>query len=1117
MAQMGWRAQVLLGRLRDQAAVLATVTLVTFVATTLLGTFAFLLHATGDGAVDAALARVPDSELTLETKIRLSNRDVQAAVDAASTVIGDTLGDVPTEQTTWLTGRLWMLPRDPSGGTAPMAYPASTPAVPEHAELLSGAWPERARDDAGRTQVNVPDVAAKRYGWSTGTEIPVRTLGGQTTDTWVVVGTHVLTGGSLQWSRDLLGGTGHDAAFPVPGSGGRLTADVWGPVVVAPETLLGAGTTETANVLFTPTITDLTPGALTDVRTALDTTQARLSAALKAAGVSGIVRTDLGTTIDAAARELAVTRIGVIVVGLLLVVLATTVMLLTARLLSERRAGEGALLAARGGAPHQLRSLAVAEAALIAVLTAAVSPLAARAVFDVLADRSGLGAAGLRTPPGVPTSVWLACGAVAVVLAVALVVPAWHVSGSSSAAPHAALVRTGADLGLVAVAGVVLWQLVDYGAPLTQGTSGVRLDPVLVAGPALVALAAAVLALRLVGPVAHGADVLARRSRSLVAPLAAWQVSRRTAAATGTTLVVVLAVGAATFSQAFQATWRESQLEQVDLALGTDARIDGQPSERLTGSADVRAGLADAPPGTRLQPVVDRTANLGRNLGPDRGTASIEARLVAADTTDPGALRGRSDPSWATLVDQLGGTTGQDAPGVPLPGEPQWIVATVTPGTQPYAEGRVDLQLAIEDEVGVRSWLSAPELSLGSPSLLVLEVPRSRGPLRLVALRGVVGLQAVPAEVPDGAQGHDRLGRIGVALHDLRVVDRTVGAGSDSEALTASETGGTAVETTASGWQGSATTDGTRREVGTGEAAAVPTASSHPVNALVVDGAFDMVSLVNGNGVLVAHAWPSSPTLPVVVTSSLAERAASGKGAVLVLRAGGAQISAKIQEVTPHLPGTPRGPALLADRTALARAVTEAGGTDPLVDAWWLTAPDEAAPVLAAEIARSTGATATVRVTEREAAVAGPLRVAVPAALSLVTGATLVLVLVGLGASTAAAVRSRRLELARLQALGAGRRSLVAGLVGEHALLVALGAVAGAAIGYGLARVVAPILTVSTDGRRPVPAPVLVWDPGASLALTTGLAAAACAVVAVLAAALVRRASGALLRLGDDR
>lgn len=1119
---MGWRSRVLLGRLRDQATVIATVALVTFVATTLLGTFAFLLDVTGDDAVDAALARLPDSAVTLEATVRVRNQDTQAAIDAADGTFAATLGDLPAARTTWLTGRMWVLPRVGDSKVAPLAYPASTPLVPAQAELVSGAWPDRARDDAGLLPVNVPAVAAARYGWTLGTQVPVRTLGGQATDTWLVVGTHELTGSASSWSRDPLGGASHDGAYPVPGTMGKLVTDAWGPVVVAPDALLGRGVTETAHLLVTPDLGGAPRGALAATRDALESGQVRLSAALAEEDVSGSVRTQLGTSIDAAWRELTVTRVGVVVVGLLLVVLATTVMLLAARLLGERRAAEGELVAARGASPGQLRSLAVLEAALLAVLAATVAPWLARAVFVRLAATGGLDAAGLHAPAGVPVPVWVACAVVAVVLAVALVAPSWHTSGSSSAAAHAGLVRSGADLALVALGAVALWQLLDYGAPLTRGAQGARLDPVLVVGPALVTLGAAVLALRLVGPVAHAADALARRSRSLVAPLAAWQVSRRTAAATGTTLVVVLAVAAATFSHALLVTWRTSQLEQVDLALGTDARVDGLRGDRLTVSADARAALADAPDGVRLQAVGDRAVAVGRTLGVDRGSAAIDAHLVAVDTQDADALRGRTAVPWDDVVGGLATSTQGTSPdplstGTALPGSPQWLVATVTPGTAPAAQGTAYLALAVEDDAGVRSWVSIPDLSLSAPTPVAVEVPRADGPLRLVAATVVVGLPEPPEESALASTPRDRLGHVGLALHGLRIVDRTVGATSPREAAEAAAAQGTPVDLGGVAWQGSATSGGTVRTLTSGDAATVPSLRDLPAGALVLDGELDMTKLTESNGRLVAHTWAPQGPVRAVVTEALAERADLRATDAFWLRVGDAQVKMQADVVVPSLPGHPRGAAVLVDRTALGRAIVEAAGTDPLVDAWWLTAPDDDAPTLAAAVASAVDGQATVRVTERATAVAGPLRVAVPAALSLVTAATGVLVLVGLGTSATAAVRSRRLELARLQALGAHRRSLVAGLLGEHALLVTLGAGAGLAIGYGLSRVVAPVLTVSADGRRPVPAPALVWQDGTALAITGGLAAGACLVVAVLAAVLVRRASGALLRLGDDR
>lgn len=1110
---MGWRGRVLHGRVRDQATVLATVATVTLVATTLLGTFAFLLHVTGEDAVDEAMARLPEDAVAVESVVRVRLADVPAALEAVDQVVTTTLGDVPVRRDVWLTGRLWNLPRTEDTPVAPLVYPAAVPGIEGRGELVAGVWPQAARDDAGRLAVNVPALAAERFGWTVGSQVQVGTVGRQLTDTWVVVGTHRLTGATSTWSRDLLQGASYVSDYPVPGTMGMQTTEAWGPAVVAPDALLGPALVDKANVVVVPDLSAAGPGGLARVREELDSTQVRLSSALREVDVSGHVVTALPATIDAAWRELAVTRIGVVVVGLLLAVLATTVMLLAARLLAERRASEGELVAARGASPGQIRSLATLEAGTLAVATAAVAPWLARGVAVLLTRYGGLAEAGVDVPAGVPLSVYLACAGVALALAVALVVPSWHTQGSSTASAHAGLVRAGADVALVALGAVALWQLLDHGAPLTRGAGGVRIDPVLTVGPALVTLACAVLALRLVTPVGRGADALARRSTSLVAPLAAWQVARRPVVAAGTTLVVVLAVTTATFAHSFGTTWRTSQLEQVDLALGTDGRVDGARDERITLSADARAAFADAPADASLQPVADRTIRVGRSID-GTWTSGVEAHLVAVDSAHGDALRGRTPLPWPEVVEHLGPKTPTDE-GTALPGEPQWLVADVLADTTPFAPGVVYLTLAVQDAAGVTAWLSGPSIDIGGTTSVALQVPRARGPLRIVAANLVVATDSVPTDALDPRNPQGRRGVVSVALQDLRVVDRSVGAQDEIAATTAAADAGTPVTFDLTGWDGRASSGGIEREATFGAEATTP--SDTTPGAFVVAGAIDLVDTNSTGARVVAHAWPAQREVRAVVSAPLAKHGDLKLGDGFGIATGDAQVQVSVAGIMPYLPGTPRGPALLVDRTSLQRVVVEAGGRDPLADGWWIAADDAHAPALTAAVAQALDGAGTTRVAARAEAVAGPLRVGVPAALSLVAGATAALVLVGTGAAAAAAVRSRRLELARLQALGAPRRALVRGLVGEHGILVALGALAGLVIGYLLARVVAPVLTVSPDGRRPVPAPRAAWDHLATLGLTGGLALGACAVVAGLAALLVRRASGALLRLGDDR
>ena len=86
---MAWRSRVLLGRLRDQASVVATVTLVAVVATSLLATLALLLDLTANGAVDEALDRAPASDVQVDVMLRVGGADAAPAVATAHRVLDE--------------------------------------------------------------------------------------------------------------------------------------------------------------------------------------------------------------------------------------------------------------------------------------------------------------------------------------------------------------------------------------------------------------------------------------------------------------------------------------------------------------------------------------------------------------------------------------------------------------------------------------------------------------------------------------------------------------------------------------------------------------------------------------------------------------------------------------------------------------------------------------------------------------------------------------------------------------------------------------------------------------------------------------------------------------------
>src|SRR5690606_65108 len=172
---------------------------------------------------------------------------------------------------------------------------------------------------------------------------------------------------------------------------------------------------------------------------------------------------------------------------------AACALLLVARLLSSDRAGEARVLRARGASRAQVARLAAVEALLLAVPAAACAPLLAGPLVRLLAGQGALARIGLRLDASVGAvaghgALWLVSAGVALGCALAVTVPALTASfRPGRAKPLPGVVRAGADVGLLVVAGVAYWRLSRRPAEAVGEDLGV--DPLLVVAPALALLA----------------------------------------------------------------------------------------------------------------------------------------------------------------------------------------------------------------------------------------------------------------------------------------------------------------------------------------------------------------------------------------------------------------------------------------------------------------------------------------------------------------------------------------------------------------------------------------------------------------------------------------------------
>lgn len=342
---------------------------------------------------------------------------------------------------------------------------------------------------------------------------------------------------------------------------GRQSTSAVGPVVPADPALLGAATRVWWVV---PDLDGLDleaarslPGA---TRTMVDvvTSDPRLGAVRTSTGLTD----DLTEVVRAAGSTGAAGR----VVLLLVAVASLTALLVVASLLVQRRAGHTALLRARGTSWSQVVVSTVAETAVLVLPALVLAVVLAVAVPERRVSAVALAGCAL---------------AASVVLALPTVLGArrWESVREKASGRRSTAVRAGGELVVVVGAGLSLWQLRRQGGATTVQDGGQdgglldRADLVVVAAPVLGLLAGALLAARLVAPVASVVARTLRRRPGLPALMAAWQTSRAPGPDAVAVLLVVVLVGTGVLVVGTAST-REAELARVaQQRVGADVRV----------------------------------------------------------------------------------------------------------------------------------------------------------------------------------------------------------------------------------------------------------------------------------------------------------------------------------------------------------------------------------------------------------------------------------------------------------------------------------------------------------------------------------------------------------------
>ncbi|MEU4230744.1 ABC transporter permease [Nonomuraea sp. NPDC026600] len=636
----------------------------------------------------------------------------------------------PAAITTAFRSDSYVLPGQESRKTPELLRFGSYDGLDTHAKLISGAWPGAGADVV---EAAISLSAASASGLKPGQEITTEGRLDHKAVKVRITGVFQLNDPfGDRWTGEQLLTRGVET--------GEYTT--YGPLMVARQTFLSRFATN-VNATWTavPDLRTLSPeqlrpfaGRVSELR---DRLRANGCANCTATSRLPEILTQLGTAA-------LVARSTMLIPVLQLLLLAAYALMLTARLLADHRRMEVALLRSRGAGTLRLAALAGGEALLVAVPCAIVAPFLGPPLLALVDQGPPLlalvnalpwiKASGVRLAPSADLGTFAVSIGVALASAVLLMLPALtgarrtYVEEQSTrgrSGGRGLIERAGADVALLLVAALAIWQLRRYGAPVTATAAGdLGIDPLIVSGPALALLTGGMLGLRLVPRVSKLAERLTARRPTLAPALGVWQVSRRPLRYAGPALLLTMAIAIGIVSMATAATWRGSQQDQARHQAGADLRISGPPDGPELGTFGRGSAFAALPGVTAASPAF-------------RG----QIELSGADAVLLGLDAGKLDRLFQLRPDLSARSVGDMAlalregrpRGAPLelPGRPTTLTVRAR------ADAEVLLRIMVSDALGV--WR---ELSLG-----LLHRGDNQIDLDLGALAGRTGKIAYPLSV----------------------------------------------------------------------------------------------------------------------------------------------------------------------------------------------------------------------------------------------------------------------------------------------------------------------------------------------------------------------------------
>lgn len=778
--------------------------------------------------------------------------------------------------------------------------------------------------------------------------------------------------------------------------------------------------------------------------------------------LGGFALSPLGTTLDDFGRSARYQQTPLTVLLLEIAAIALFYVGLISAIVVERQADEITLLRSRGASTLQIAGIYLLEGLSLGMIAVLVAPFLAATgtallgltpTFERVTD-------GALLPVTVTPLSFLLAAAGAVLSLAALVLPAFVVARRGAMTHRRGQSRPGAsliqryylDLVFIALAGLLLWELRERGSVFQpSATGGVASDPILLASPALIIVAAALLILRFYPIVLGAVSRLLSAAAGVTIVVGLWQVVRRPGQYTRLALLLMMAVAVGTFAASYASTAERSFRDRASYEVGVDLRAAGTGDLAFSGSTVELEESIGALPGVVDVSAVLRTS--GRLATP--GGSSRDVQVLGID---PGAAAGmlwfREDFAARPLPELLAEVGSADSlRGKPLPGDPDRISLWVDPG---QGRDNVTLWARVRDSAGRFALLEFGKLDFQGWRQLSSPIRPEYGtdltaPLSLTAL--------VLTEPPTV---------VNTSTAPVFVDDISVSTAGGAESVIEDFEGNV-------GW----TALPSRQEIQ--DAFRITGDRPHSGRS---SGRFAFRTGASG-GVRGVYVQDPNVPLPAIVSTSFVGATGLGVGAQTTIQANDALIPIVIQDTFDLFPtlSVREGPAVIVNRdllTSWVNAFVDSSVRRP-AEVWLTLAPDADREAIAAVLAspeyRLTG------VLDREEALSSiernPLIAAGGSGILFVAFiAVLLLVGAALLVSLWMAVQRRRVEFAVLRALGLSKGQVLRMLAFEYALVIVLGLVAGAYLGLVVGRQMLSFLNVTEDGGRVTPPFVLQTDWG---------------------------------------